>query len=268
MNLNIVVHRLSAVFFAVFVYQYVIVPWIALSPLFPPHSAFGMLLVVFFAAAHAWYALGPRNAAAFFGLSVLLTWWIEQFGVVSGLVFGKYHYTSSSFMLGDVPYEVPFLWFGLLYLGYAIANAIGGQAGASRSSWSHLAWLSFVGAVVVTGRDAVIEPILARPGVLNRPWVWDESGEYFGVPFQNFVGWILTAFIVYALYRAYERTHPPRPLGPRSFVFLLLPVLFYAGLGLVDLIGGRGPSELPLIAFFAMGLPALLAVAGLVRQRS
>ena len=263
-----ILRTLAVAVLAVFWYQYVLISlassFVTLPRLFPPYSAFGMLLVVFFAAAHAWYALGPRNAATFFGLSVLLTWWIEQFGVVSGLVFGRYHYTSSGFLIGDVPIEIPLLWFGLLYLGYTLANAIGGHVRGVWQGWPELAWLSLLGAAVVTARDAVIEPILARPGVLNRPWVWEEAGEYFGVPVQNFVGWMFTAFVIYIIYRSLERVHALRPLGRPTHSFMLLPVMFYVGLMVVDLMNANIPSELPIIALFAMGVPALIAAWNIV----
>lgn len=255
----------------VFLYQYILIPlahpFAELPLLFPPYSAFGMLLVVFFAAAHAWYALGVRNAAVFFGVSVLVTWCIEEVGVRTGLIFGKYHYTSSGPMLGDVPIEIPLLWFGLLYLGYAIANAIAGHHDGARASWFWLLWLSFLGAAVVTARDAVIEPILARPGVFGRPWVWEETGEYFGVPVQNFFGWMLTAFIVLAAYHLYERARPAVPLGARSRSFMLLPVLFYAGLMAVDLMSPIAPRGLMPIGLFGMGVPALVAAMNILRRR-
>ncbi len=262
---------LASAFVAIFFYQYILIPLagpaVKLPLLFSPYSAFGMLLVVFFSAAHAWYALGLRNAAVFFGMSVLITWCIEEFGVRTGLIFGAYYYTSPGPLVGHVPVEIPLLWFGLLYLGYALANAIGGRLFAGQGGGrSRLVWLSLLGAAVVMARDAVIEPILAQPWMLGRPWVWEESGAYFGVPVQNFFGWMLTAFIVFVAYRSYERTHPTAPLAPRARFFELLPVLFYAGLMAVDLMNPLAPPGLLSVGLIGMGIPALIAGANIVRR--
>ncbi|MEY4731402.1 MAG: hypothetical protein RL681_348 [Candidatus Parcubacteria bacterium] len=268
--LSKIVRALSIAFLALYWYRYILVPFaypfIVLPTIFSPYSAFGMLLVVLFSAAHAWDALGWRHAAIFFGVSMLLTWGIEEVGVRTGLIFGQYHYTSLGPMIGSVPAEVPLLWFGLLYLGFALANAIVGNAVVLRERWTELVWLSFVGATIVTARDAVIEPILARPGVMNRPWVWEETGAYFGVPIQNFFGWMAVALAVFMAYRWFEHRHRSRPLGSQTRFIRILPVAFYVGLMVADLIGGKGPSELPVIAVFAMGLPSLMAARNILRE--
>jgi putative membrane protein len=51
--------------------------------------------------------------------------------------------------------------------------------------------------------DLVVDPILSGPTV--GAWVWERGGPYYGVPLQNSLGWIVTTFTVYLLYRAVER---------------------------------------------------------------
>lgn len=263
---------LAFAFVAVFFYQYILIPLVGsaveLPLLFSPYSVFGMLLVVFFSVAHAWYTLGLRSAAAFFGLSIVLTWCIEELGVRTGLIFGAYHYTSSGPLVGHVPVEIPFLWFGLLYLGYSLANAIGERVFMQYREKLRLVWLSVLGAVIVTARDALIEPILAQLWVIGRPWVWEESGMYFGVPVQNFFGWMLTAFTVFVAYRSYERMHPGVPIGARSRFFELLPVLFYVGLMVVDVMNPLAPPGLLFVGLIGMAIPALVAGVNIVRPRT
>ncbi|MDR3473695.1 MAG: carotenoid biosynthesis protein, partial [Devosia sp.] len=57
-------------------------------------------------------------------------------------------------------------------------------------------------------------------------WVWERGGPYYGVPLQNSLGWIVTTFTVYLLYRAVERRWTLQPVEPLS-----LPVMA-AGPGL------------------------------------
>lgn len=65
-------------------------------------------------------------------------------------------------------------------------------------------WLSLVGAMVMTAWDFVVDPYLSGPNQLA--WIWEEGGSspYFGVPLQNFGGWILTTFTIYLVYRVLE----------------------------------------------------------------
>jgi hypothetical protein len=62
--------------------------------------------------------------------------------------------------------------------------------------------------------DLVVDPILSGPTV--GAWVWERGGPYYGVPVQNSLGWIVTSFTVYLLYRSVERRWTLQPVGPLS----------------------------------------------------
>src|SRR5450759_3783108 len=47
-------------------------------------------------------------------------------------------------------------------------------------------------------------------------WVWERGGPYYGVPVQNYLGWIVTTFTAYVLYRSVERRWTLQPVGPLS----------------------------------------------------
>lgn len=94
-----------------------------------------------------------------------------------------------------------------------------------------------------------------------RSWLWEEGGEYFGVPLQNYAGWLLTTFTIYLIYRCYERRIPPQPMGERTAFMTAMGVFGYFMFALPTTLQ---PSieELRVIALFVMGTPAQLRQAG------
>jgi uncharacterized membrane protein len=165
---------------------------------------------------HGSHALGLRLAFVFFSITAVTSWLFEEVGVTTGLIFGPYHYTSTlGPWLASVPALIPLAWFVLVYSSYGLANLIadrlpGGIAGAR----GHLIGLALLGALVVTALDLVVDPILSGPGF--RVWVWDSAGPYYGVPIQNYLGWIATAFLVHLLCRSMERRALAKPAGQPS----------------------------------------------------
>lgn len=256
---------LSILFLAVFVYRAVVRE--LTYPLLPlpdvPGGLHGLTLFLMLASFfHAWYALGWRHLLIFFGLSAVVSWGFEQVGVATGLIYGPYHYTETlGVKLGHVPLLIPLAWFMMNYPSYVIANLIAdGRPIGSRGSFGHLVWLAFLGALVMTAWDLVVDPVLSGPPM--RAWVWEQGGPYFGVPAQNFVGWLLTTFTVFLLYRLIERHLPARPVGPITAVVAVLPLVIYGSQMLANAVHGT-PEAVRVIAPFVMGLPLAAAACRL-----
>jgi putative membrane protein len=242
-------------------------------------------IMALFSLTHAWYSVGGRLTAAFFALSAVIAWALEEFGVVTGLLYGGYHYTSYlGARLGEVPVLIPLAWFMMIYPSFVIANmaidgrSIGTARGALRPA--QLVRLAAASAAVMTAWDLVIDPILSGPSA--RAWIWETGGPYFGIPVQNYLGWLLTTFTVYLVYLAVERkwATPLRPglmpeaagsspaIGPlpaRSAAAAALPVAAYALMLAADLLSGVAPAGLALIGPVVMGAPVLLAAWRLCR---
>ena len=168
------------------------------------------LILVLFSLWHASYALGARLTAALFVITAVTSWVFEEVGVGTGLVYGAYRYTGALGPgLGGVPLLIPIAWFMMIYASYMVANLIvDRRVVGSPGSRAHLLGLAFVGALVMTAWDLLADPILSAPPY--RAWVWEHGGLFFGIPLQNFVGWLATAFIVFVLYRSLERHWPVR----------------------------------------------------------
>jgi len=166
-----------------------------------------VVILLLFSLWHASGALGPRSTAAFFGITAVTSWAFEELGVVTGLVYGPYHYTATlGPWLGSVPILIPLAWFALAYPTYVVVDLIAcrWQPATPRGRGrSRLVALALLGAVLMAAWDLVLDPILSGP--TYRAWVWEAGRPGAGVPAQNYIGWILTAFTVYFLYRSFER---------------------------------------------------------------
>jgi len=264
----------SAILLAVFAYDAVVRP-LALDlvalPLVPGGLKVLTLILTLFSVTNAWYWLGGRATAAFFALSAAVSWGYEQVGVMTGLVFGPYHYTDYlGPRLGDVPLLIPLAWFMMIYPSYVVANLIcegrafpgPRRAGATRPP--RLVGLAAASAIVMTAWDLVVDPILSGPSA--RAWVWETGGPYFGIPVQNYAGWLLTTFTVYLAYRWVA----PRLVANAPAVdagdarsepaIAALPAVAYGLMLLADLLSGAAPAALTIIGPLAMGLPCALAL--------
>ena len=227
-------------------------------------------VLALFSLAHAWYALGARHTLAFFGLSAAISWAFEQVGVVTGLVFGAYHYTDYlGPKLGHVPYLIPLAWFMMIYPSYIIANLTLSRrpTGTPRGPVA-LVQLAAVSAAVMTVWDLVVDPILSGPSA--RAWIWESGGPYFGIPIQNYLGWLATTFTVYLAYRAIEQRVAPEPdfAGSMPGWVAALPVTAYALMLASNLLSGVTPAGVAPIGLVAMGIPIAVATVRLWRIRS
>ena len=225
-------------------------------------------VLALFSLAHAWYALGVRHTLAFFGLSAVISWAFEQAGVATGLVFGAYHYTDYlGPKLGHVPYLIPLAWFMMIYPSYVIANlALARRPTGTPRGLVPLVQLAAASAVAMTVWDLVIDPILSGPSA--RAWIWESGGPYFGIPIQNYLGWLATTFAVYLAYRAVEQRVASAPVGSMPAWVAALPVAAYALMLASNLLSGAAPAAVAPIGLVAMGIPVAVATIGLWRIRS
>jgi uncharacterized membrane protein len=164
-----------------------------------------VLVLLLFCLWHASVALGRWLALAFLAITMVTSWIFEEAGVVTGLVYGQYHYTPMlGPWLGSVPILIPLAWFVLVYPSYVVVNLVtGGWPVGTPGGRGRLVALATFGALVMTAGDLVVDPLLSGPTV--GAWVWERGGPWYGVPVQNYLGWIVTATTVYLIYRSVER---------------------------------------------------------------
>lgn len=125
-----------------------------------------------------------RTTVALLALSIF-AFGIESLGVATGFPYSGFSYGTN---LGPklfelVPLTLPFCWVPLV---------LGSRAWASRIVGGTCMWKQFVVAVfLMTAFDLVLDPGAAALGY----WTWTQPGSYYGIPEQNFLGWLLSAVI-------------------------------------------------------------------------
>jgi putative membrane protein len=171
-----------------------------------------------FAVVHAQISLGWSRALLLLGLTFGVSLLYESVGVVTGWIYGPYHYTDhlGPRFLGLVPYLIPLAWFMMAYPSQVIAESLLERCFPAR--WRRVVGLAAASAVVMTAWDVIMDPIMVRMGF----WVWEVDGAYFGVPLRNYAGWLVTTFTFFLLYRLLEQRMqtPPTIQVPRSFLRL------------------------------------------------
>lgn len=236
---------------------FILVPLVGL-PFSPFLLSFATLFCFPFSLGHAIWSLGGRQAFWFllitFGISLLF----ESVGVLTGWVYGPYHYTDrlGYKLFGLVPVLIPIAWFMMVYPAHVLVARVAdtGQTKTFRG----LLWLAALSAFAMTAWDVVMDPIMAASG----HWTWEVEGAFFGIPLQNYAGWLATTFFVYLTYRLVERRSPPQPWGESSRFFASLPLWVYAitWLGNVAVALQTDMPGPALAGFFAMGSFALLGI--------
>ena len=233
---------------------------------------------------HSWLLLGKARAFALLACGVVLGFAFEWLGESTGWPFSPYHYTDvlGWKIGGRIPALIPFAWYMMFYPSYIVANLIGEGGPIPRTTgWVRIVWLSLLSAGVMTAWDLTMDPVMSfRDG--NDPaipdsadvgvpaWVWPHGGDHFGVPIENYFGWMLTAFVVFMLYRWLETKLDHAPAhGMCSRVMIALPVGVYMLMALINTwLGYPQIAGLRLISPFSMGIPAFFAAFQLFANRN
>jgi uncharacterized membrane protein len=210
------------------------------------------LVFVLFAIFHCAACNGWRRTAAFFILAAVISYVLEEIGVRTGWIYGAYHYSNMlGPKLGHVPILIPLAWFMMIYAAWAVGRGL--LRGVDTGSPAGMAAQAMVAAMVMTAWDTVMDPGMAAAG----NWIWEGGGGYFGVPLQNYFGWLLTTFLVYlGAGLLWRRT--PVTAGTRE-KFATMPIVVYAFYA-VSYTTPRHIPALEVVALFAMVMPALVAL--------
>jgi lycopene beta-cyclase len=177
-------------------------------------------------------AWGWRRTLQMLLIVAVLTWLVEAIGSATGLPFGQYSYTDNlQPQLVHVPLIIPLAWFMMLPPAWAIAQALTKQRGLT---------FILISAAAFTAWDLFLDPQM----VAWNLWVWEQPGGYFGIPWLNYLGWLLTAAVLTAVIRPH-----PLPLRPLLIIYTITWLL--ETIGLLLFWGLIGPA---LVGFAAMGL--------------
>lgn len=162
----------------------------------------------------------------------LLGWLVEVVGQASGFPFGSYQYTPLlQPQLAGVPVLIPLAWLMMMPPAWAMALVIAG----AQPGWRARVRRAAVAALAFTAWDLFLDPQM----VAWNAWVWAVPGVYFGVPLQNFAGWLLVAFCVSLLLAPGSL-----PLAPLIMIYAVTCVLQTIGQLLFWQLAGPGVAGL------------------------
>lgn len=227
-------------------------------------STFMMTAFSWISAAHL---LGVPSAAKLAVFSLAFGMFAEVTGTQYGWFFGDYHFTD---VLGPqiwgVPIAIPLMWFTLSYIAYVMANLIFWQTPVHKASTlGQTVLTAFMAALLVTAFDLGADPYLVYA---LEAWVMHKKdGAWFGETVQGFFGWMTVTFIIVMVFQLWSRKRQPQPFSGPVKLLSVLPLVNYGSFMVYQMVLGV-PVETRTIAFFAMGIPLLIAAVQWSRWKS
>jgi uncharacterized membrane protein len=189
-----------------------------------------------FALVHGRRLYGARGILVFSAFCLGSGTFFEFLGLRTGFPYGHYYFTG---VMGPKVFGLPILlalaYLGIGYLAWVLASLILGPASGSRS---RVFLLPVIAAFVMTAWDLAMDPVWCY---VDRAWVWQGGGAYFGVPWSNFAGWFLATWTGYQLFALWLRG---RGTQAETVAWNRLAVLMYGVAALGNLLLAF-PSALP-----------------------
>ncbi|AFZ35838.1 protein of unknown function DUF422 [Stanieria cyanosphaera PCC 7437] len=181
-----------------------------------------MLLGTLAVAFYAYRTIGKWHWLSFMLPAIALSLGSELLGTSTGFPFGHYRYLSGLGykIAGLVPFTIPLSWFYLGFSAYIIARA--GLQALKMKSWLRQVLAIAFGSLCLTSWDFVLDPAMSQAAIPF--WVWDQPGAFFGMPYQNFAGWLGTGIVFMTvaalLWRIKPLLLPYRDLGLPLAIYL------------------------------------------------
>jgi uncharacterized membrane protein len=213
--------------------------------------------------------LGRRPALWFAIVGIVLGWFAEQMGSSRGWFFGRYTYTDVlGLRVGDVPFIVPLMWFGLPFVCMVLANLILWRRPVDHAAagWGRVALTALFAAMLITAFDLGADPYFVY---VLKAWIMEKpGGGWFGETLQGFVGWMVVCFAVVLLFRiAAPAQRTALSATAITWRAVLVPLVIYGGEMVFQAIWGYN-SETRTLALFAMGIPVVAASAAAWQWRA
>ncbi|MBX0295059.1 bisanhydrobacterioruberin hydratase [Haloarcula nitratireducens] len=197
-------------------------PPLAYNPLF---VLFGTMVMRLPLVAGVFPLLDRRATAALVALTAY-SYGIELVGVRTGWPYGEFSYgvDLGPMLFGEVPLGLPVFFFPLVLNAYLLVLLLLGRRGESALP-RLLATLAVVLLV-----DLVLDPGAVAIGF----WEYD-VGQFYGVPWSNYEGWLLSGTVAVLLFDwGFDRTGLRRRLETCEFMLddLVSFVLLWGGINL------------------------------------
>jgi len=186
-------------------------------------AVWGATLLVF-VVLHTLTLYKPAGAIAYFVIAVTVSFALEACSIATGFPFGFYtHYMQGPRVLG-VPFPVVAAWVMVAWAAWILARVIVGEC---RSRRLGVLATPVVATLIAGGYDLVIDPF----GAARQMYSYRSPSGVLGVPLSNYVGWLITGWLLFQAFALIERRFRREPTASTRSA-LLMPTVVWFGLGL------------------------------------
>jgi len=186
--------------------------------------ALHVLPLLVFALIHGVMSYRMHGILIFFAICLVVGNVFENLGVATGFPFGRYYFTDA---MGPKLFQVPILlglaYVGMGYLSWTLGRVILGYLRTPLVG-AQVITLPLVASFIMVAWDFANDPVWSN---INRLWVWQHGGAYFGVPLTNFVGWYFVVYLIYQSFAIYLRERSAND-NPMPSGYWRWAVIFYA----------------------------------------
>ena len=122
---------------------------------------------------------------------------IESIGVITGFPYGSFDYgTRLGTKIGVIPWTVSFGWVPLVIASWSIAKE------QFKKKYAIIKQI-LLGTAILVVFDLVLDPGAVKLGF----WEWGVRGAYYGIPFTNYLGWVLSGIIGLSIIALLMKNH-------------------------------------------------------------
>ncbi len=170
---------------------------------------------------YAYRTIGRYGLLTFLIPALILSLSAELLGTSTGFPFGDYSYLNGLGykIAGLVPFTIPLSWFYLGISAYLLAR---GCLLKSAPTWGRQMGAIAIGALLLMSWDFVLDPAMSQTAMPF--WYWHTPGAFFGMPYQNFLGWFGTGAIFMTVAALLWRQ---QSIGVLSRQQLTVPLIVY-----------------------------------------
>jgi len=185
----------------------------------PPWAGYvSAVNIVLFAIPSMWalrWWLGVRDGIMLFAILGIYALVIESLAIATGFPYGHFDYSTALGyrILGYSPWTVAFAWTPLILGIYAAAARMVGTA---------------AGRIAATAIGLTLVDMVLDPGaVFLGFWRYADPGLYYGVPWSNFAGWVISGAVGAALIEIFRYLRPSLLPAPMQLMWSLLLIIFF-----------------------------------------
>ncbi|WP_165435655.1 MULTISPECIES: carotenoid biosynthesis protein [Bradyrhizobium] len=194
---------------------------------------------------HATFAYGARSALVLFVTCNAIAFAMENLSAATAFPFGTFHFVVGADLpqIGLIPIIVGPVWFVVGYFSWVVASVLLDHADRQLDRPFNLVALPIVAAFVMTQWNLVTD---APNATIAKAWIWHGGGGMFGVPLSNYLGWLLTSWLICQAFALHLRCDGRRQHLRISHRLAVIGILFYVGAGVTHIVpwimGERGEA--------------------------